>query len=316
MKFGIDIGHNCNGDMGAIGIKKEDDLNIEVGVKVINKLKKLGYNVIVCNPKQATTLKESLYKRVQIANINKVDIYVSIHFNSGEKNGVEAYAVSEEEKNIAENILSEMEKLGYRNIGVKDGEEIYTLKNTNAKSVLINCGSIDSVEDMKRYSSHCISNAIVKGLTGKEFNNRNQCNCFNNINTQTVGVSTQVLKVQQLLNRLKIDDYRRKALKEDGIMKNKTISAIKKFQSIVGLKRTGSLDKKTLKALDNIKSKPILKQKICNPRAIRYVQWRMGCISDGVFGTSTRNAVIKYQRKNKLNTDGIIGDITWCALTM
>ena len=39
MKFGIDIGHNCPPDSGAGGIKSEDKLTMEVGNKVIAKLK-------------------------------------------------------------------------------------------------------------------------------------------------------------------------------------------------------------------------------------------------------------------------------------
>ena len=32
---------------------------------------------------------------------------------------------------------------------------------------------------------------------------------------------------------------------------------------------------------------------------------------DGDFGTNTHNAVVKFQQKNKLETDGIVGLNTW-----
>ncbi len=35
---------------------------------------------------------------------------------------------------------------------------------------------------------------------------------------------------------------------------------------------------------------------------------------DGSFGPNTRNAVIRYQRDNGLNADGIVGCVTWTAL--
>ena len=34
-EIGIDLGHNVRSDTGAIGIRKEDDLIVEVGTRVI-----------------------------------------------------------------------------------------------------------------------------------------------------------------------------------------------------------------------------------------------------------------------------------------
>ena len=36
--------------------------------------------------------------------------------------------------------------------------------------------------------------------------------------------------------------------------------------------------------------------------------------ADGDFGTNTYNALIKFQKANNLEVDGIIGQITWKAL--
>lgn len=38
MKFGIDIGHNCPPDTGAVGIEKEDKLTKAVGTSLMQKL--------------------------------------------------------------------------------------------------------------------------------------------------------------------------------------------------------------------------------------------------------------------------------------
>lgn len=65
MKFGIDIGHNCPPrDIGASGIKQEDDLTKDVGTRLINKLKAAGNTVINCTPGSASSVSDSLWKRV------------------------------------------------------------------------------------------------------------------------------------------------------------------------------------------------------------------------------------------------------------
>ncbi|MBD2430398.1 MULTISPECIES: N-acetylmuramoyl-L-alanine amidase [Fischerella] len=72
MKFGIDIGHNCKPDTGAVSIKKEDDLTKAVGTKLMEKLSAAGHSVINCTPNITRSVDESLQKRVNKANDNNV----------------------------------------------------------------------------------------------------------------------------------------------------------------------------------------------------------------------------------------------------
>jgi N-acetylmuramoyl-L-alanine amidase len=97
MRFGIDIGHNCPPDTGARGIKVEDNLTLDVGNRVIAKLKALGNEVIACKPNSASSVRESLSKRCATANGSNIGVYVSIHFNAfnGQANGTEVFATSE-----------------------------------------------------------------------------------------------------------------------------------------------------------------------------------------------------------------------------
>lgn len=167
MKFGIDIGHNCPPDIGAQGLELEDHLTLEVGNKVIAKLKSLGHEVIRCNPSKVNTVKESLTKRCEIANTAEVDIFVSIHFNAfnGQANGSEVFAISEKGKQIAKAVLDEIVKLGFVNRGVKKGNQLFVLKHTIMPAILIECCFVDSPKDMKLFSAETMTNAIVQGLT-------------------------------------------------------------------------------------------------------------------------------------------------------
>lgn len=48
--------------------------------------------------------------------------------------------------------------------------------------------------------------------------------------------------------------------------------------------------------------------------ALNYLGYNAGTI-DGIFGAKTRNAVIRFQRANRLSQDGIVGCQTWRSIT-
>jgi N-acetylmuramoyl-L-alanine amidase len=83
MKFAIDLGHGIGQDRGAEGIITEESIINSVGNLVIAKLRALGHNVIEVRPSNASNVSDSLIQRVDNANINNVDLYVSIHANAG-----------------------------------------------------------------------------------------------------------------------------------------------------------------------------------------------------------------------------------------
>jgi N-acetylmuramoyl-L-alanine amidase len=310
LKYGIDIGHNCPPvDTGAVGIRKEDELNKEVGEKVMEKLIALGYEVLNCTPSFASSLGNSLYRRINKANEGKVNVYVSIHFNAGGGRGTEVFAISKEGKEIAKRVVDSIALLGYVNRGVKDGSWLYVLKNSKMPAILVEGGFVDSKEDMGEFNSEKIASAIVKGLTGSFVNEKVILN--SDIKPST---STSVLKIQRKLNILNIFDSTGKKLTEDGIMGEKTITAIKKFQSIVGLEINGASNLQTNEALVNITDKPVLGFGNSNFVANRYIQWKLKITVDGIFGNGTEKAVLKYQTVKKLNADGVVGSITWSKL--
>lgn len=163
--YAIDIGHNTTYDTGAKGIRKEDDLTKEVGLKVIDRLTKLNYEVINVLPKTATSVRDSLQQRVDKANNAKVDYFVSIHFNAynGTAKGTEVYALSEEGRKMAQKVVDNIAALGYTNRGVKSNG-LFVLVNADAPAILIECAFVDNVEDMSRYNPEALADAIVRGI--------------------------------------------------------------------------------------------------------------------------------------------------------
>jgi N-acetylmuramoyl-L-alanine amidase len=168
MKFGIDIGHNCPPDTGAKGIAKtEDQLTKDVGNRLMKKLSAAGHSVINCTPNTAANVGESLRKRVDKANTDRVDLFVSIHFNAFNKkaNGTEVFAISNTSKAIAQSVFNEIVKLGFKNRGVKN-TQFFVLKNTSMPAILIECCFCDSTADMSIFDAEKMAEAIKIGLIG------------------------------------------------------------------------------------------------------------------------------------------------------
>jgi N-acetylmuramoyl-L-alanine amidase len=173
MKYAIDLGHNVSFDGGARGVKSnENELIVEVGNKVIAKLKALGHQVVECKPKKANSLGHSLRQRTYTANAHRCDQFISIHFNAfdGNAHGVEILYVSDAGKRIATPVLEEIAKLGFYNRGLKYRNNLHVLRRTNMPAILVECCFCDNWKDIERFDAEKMASAIVKGLTGQSPN--------------------------------------------------------------------------------------------------------------------------------------------------
>ncbi|MFS0516563.1 N-acetylmuramoyl-L-alanine amidase [Nostoc sp. UIC 10607] len=169
MKFGIDMGHNCPPhDTGATGIQQEDILTKAVGTKLIQKLKAAGHTVIDCTPTSASSVNDSLRQRVNKANANNVNVFISIHFNKFNTiaNGTEIFAISNTSKGIAKSVLKEIVKLGFNDRKVKNAD-FFVIKNTQMPAILIECCFCDAKVDMDRFDAEKMAEAIKDGLIGE-----------------------------------------------------------------------------------------------------------------------------------------------------
>ena len=170
MIIGLDIGHTLQGaDYGAVGILKESECTREIGNEFKKKAEALGHKVIVCSiDGGAKDLNDSLSKRVANANRQYLDLFLSIHLNSGGGTGVETYCVAKGGKaeQYANKIQNAMVKLGYKDRGAKTAN-FYVLRKTNAPAVLVECGFVDSKEDCNLYNPDKIAGALVEAITGQ-----------------------------------------------------------------------------------------------------------------------------------------------------
>ncbi|HFL2419979.1 TPA: N-acetylmuramoyl-L-alanine amidase [Clostridioides difficile] len=169
MKIGINCRHTKTGaGSGAVGIISESLETRNVGYKVIDKLKKLGNNVVDCTIiDKASTQSECLSKIVAQANRQDLDWFISIHFNAGRGRGCEVYTYKGKQYQDAVDVCKNISKLEFTNRGVKDGSGLYVVKKTKAKSMLIEVCFVDS-EDANKYlvlGADKLATAIVEAIT-------------------------------------------------------------------------------------------------------------------------------------------------------
>ena len=168
--IGIDIGHNLRSDVGACGIRSEDELNMLVGQALISKFKGIGIKVIECLPSSASSLRDGLSKRCRAANYGGADVFISIHHNSCKGGyGSECLCIKGGQQNalserLSKVILEEIAMLGFSNRGVKDRRDIFVINNTTMPAVLVECAFVDSERDMKNYDTEKMATAIFKGI--------------------------------------------------------------------------------------------------------------------------------------------------------
>ena len=168
--IGIDIGHNLRCDVGAVGIRREDELNLLVGKALIKRFVANGIKVVECLPSSASCHRDSLSKRCRAANYGNVDIFISIHHNACPGGyGSECLCIKGGQQNalserLSKVILEEVCKLGFRNRGVKDRRDIYVINNTTMPAIIVECAFVDSARDMKGYDTEKMAEAIFRGV--------------------------------------------------------------------------------------------------------------------------------------------------------
>lgn len=179
IKIFIDQGHNPQGvNAGAEGNGlREQDINYEVGIYLAELLTENGnFEVMLSRPTPETTLgttnSESLQARVNMANSFGADWFISIHSNASENenaNGTEVYVYSRSSPSfpLAEDIQEQIvERLGTRDLGVKENPSLYVLRRTNMPALLIELAFITNKDDafLLETERYMFAYAIYQGM--------------------------------------------------------------------------------------------------------------------------------------------------------
>jgi N-acetylmuramoyl-L-alanine amidase len=178
-KYAIRRGHQRTGADGcAEDILNEIDVANAYYQIIINGLKSLGHEVLDVTPPEANrSLGDSLAYGVNMANNWGADYFISCHANSCDRTsnpvGCEVIYLggSSKSESLAENVDSEIAKLGFKDRSAKaDVRGLYELRHTNMPAIIIEPFFISSQADVDLWNSvgaENLGNAIVKGLTGQ-----------------------------------------------------------------------------------------------------------------------------------------------------
>ena len=169
--YGVNDGHTKTGPgSGAVGKIKESEHTRLVGNEVRRLLKDQGEGVINCTIDYANSTSESLDLIVKQANRQDLDWFIAIHFNAGGGKGDEVYTYEGRQYQDAIDVCKNIEKLGFRNRGVKAGTGLYVIRKTKAKAMLVEVCFVDT-DDADKYLEvgyKAIAKAIVEGVLGRE----------------------------------------------------------------------------------------------------------------------------------------------------
>ena len=109
----------------------------------------------------------NLKAAVETANNNNADLFISIHLNAGGGTGCEAYTWKGEKVSQAVKVCNNLAKLGFKNRGVKDGSNLYVIKNTKCTAILIEVCFVDNKQDaelFKKLGYEKIAKAIYNAI--------------------------------------------------------------------------------------------------------------------------------------------------------
>ena len=169
LKIAIDAGHGGT-ELGAIGClnDNEKDVNLEISKILKEKFETNGANVIMTREDDSFV---GLNDRVEIANKNNAQIFISIHNNALpdsaahlKSTGSETYYFYQQSKELAKDVVESLAKeTGLKNNGAK-AQSFAVVRNTNCPAILVEVGYIINPEDNAKLIDKDYQNKIAEAI--------------------------------------------------------------------------------------------------------------------------------------------------------
>ena len=273
MKIAVRGGHvpNVTGASALINELTEDR---KVKDSVIKYLRQSGCMVLdVTPPDNTNTLNGDLSYGINKGNNWGADLFISIHFNKAYDHyngGLGSEVCVYSTFDIAQRIVNALASLGFKNRGQKVRNNLYELKHTKMKAMIIEVCFVEASEDValyKKLGHDLIGKTIAEAIANKNISISNvkptvnntdnwvkrlqeECNKqgFNSYPTLKKGARGNITKLVQ--EKLVSLGYNTNGV--DGIFGSGTEKAIISFQKNNGLVTDGIVGKNTWRKLINI----------------------------------------------------------------
>ena len=180
----LDPGHGGSNPGAVDNGTRESDNNLAVALKLRDKFLRAGAKVVMTRESDRTvaaegsSLGQELQARVDIAQQNNADIFLSIHTNSNPSSSIEG-AMTFYHSGDSAQLATAVQKALVRQTGaVNKGTATatyYVLRNTTMPGILVEMGFITNASEAARLNDNAYRNNIAQGIYSgvvEYFNNR------------------------------------------------------------------------------------------------------------------------------------------------
>lgn len=178
----IDAGHGGFDNGASFQGRREKDEVLRLALALGEQLRQKGFEVLYT---RTTDEYASPYEKAQAANATGADYFISLHRNSGEipdmYQGVQTLVYEENQvvNNLANAINSQLEQVGFQNLGIEERPGLVVLRRTQMPAVLVEVGFINSEEDNRIFDQNfdeivqAIADGVEEGIGGNGESGKN-----------------------------------------------------------------------------------------------------------------------------------------------
>lgn len=139
--------------------------------RVIELLSEVNETVLDCTPPATiSNVNEELSYGTNTANNSNAELYIPFHMNAGGGYGSECWVYdssSTQAIEVSNKILDNLNRLGFKNRGVKFNKEYHDLRSTKMESLILEVCFVDNQQDFELYKTlgiDRIARAIANAL--------------------------------------------------------------------------------------------------------------------------------------------------------